>query len=268
MAAFLPLAAAMPAGAGAGRRMSMAVPRQSMAAAARASLYQFQPAGLAARLAGGRVQRASVAVSSRRATHVPRASVLPRTAPDEMLAPAAPASTEVNVEAAGDDAAAAAAVGESDAAAEDDDAQDEDEPVEDPAAAAAAAARSARGGFLRNKLRAAATTAAPALTAPRQLVIGRGQVLMEEAVQQVVRLKRVSRIRGDKDLRSGGAAAAGMGYAFTATVGRLRKKVSGRRLLHSAEGPEALHAGAEGAEAPSLGVASAGDLGSEVLAEA
>jgi len=156
---------------------------------------------------------------------------------------AAPAEPELDDEAVGDD-----------------DYEDEDEPV-DEAAVAAGGGGSRRGGFLRNKLRAAASKAAAVPSAePRALVIGKGKLQLEQAVQQVVRLKRVSKVRGDKALtamraqqsmrRISNSAAAfepaasssaggvggggGAGYAFTATVGRKQLRVSTDRARREA----------------------------------
>jgi len=141
---------------------------------------------------------------------------------------------------------------EPDADAEDDDYEDEDEPADGEAGAEGGGGGSRRRGYLRNKLRAAVSMAATApATEPRALVIGKGKLHLEQAVQQVVRLKRVSKVRGDQTLtamrarqsvrRMSTAAAAafgpsaaasgggGGGYAFTATVGRKQLRVSTER---------------------------------------
>jgi hypothetical protein len=103
--------------------------------------------------------------------------------------------------------AAAGAAGEGhpdvddDADAEDDDYMDEDEPV-DAAVAAGVPGRAVKGGgYLRSKQKKVAeAAAAPLPPEPKKLVIGRGALITEKVETQTVKLRRVSKIRGDKGL--------------------------------------------------------------------
>jgi hypothetical protein len=136
-------------------------------------------------------------------------------------------------------------------------AQEEDEEVveeddyvdEEDAVAAAAAGRVggravSSGSERRYKQKKTAETAAQPLEEPRKLVIGKGAVLKEQVQKQTVMLRRVSKVKGDKELtalrqdtvRFARPSMAGRGqygpqssnrnllstpYAFTATVSRV-----------------------------------------------
>ena len=77
---------------------------------------------------------------------------------------------------------------------------DEDDPVA-AAAAGRARGRSAEGGGKTHfKQKKTVETAAQPLEEPRKLVIGRGAVIKEHVQTQTVKLRRVSKVRGDKEL--------------------------------------------------------------------
>jgi hypothetical protein len=138
-------------------------------------------------------------------------------APAEDAAPAYDAPADADADAAADDA---------EAEAEDDDFMDEDEPVEGAAACGVGGRAVKGGGYLRSKQkRVAEAAAAPLPPEPKKLVIGRGALITEKVETQVVKLRRVSKIRGDKNLtemrqaavshrfaRPSAAVAAGPGF--------------------------------------------------------
>jgi len=123
----------------------------------------------------------------------------------------------------------------------DDDFLDEDAPVEDAAAGGGGDGRPKRGGYLRNKQRArvAEPSAEPAKEV--KIVIGKGELKSEAVVHQTVKLKRVSRIRGDRTLtalrkeqpQARPSVAGGGGYAFTAAVGRVQLRAPTKRAALS-----------------------------------
>jgi len=163
-----------------------------------------------------------------------------------------------------------------DADAEDDDFMDEDEAVEGAAARGVAGRAVKGGGYLRSKQKKVAeAAAAPLPPEPKKLVIGRGALITEKVETQTVKLRRVSKIRGDKtttemrqaavgrfarpsaaptaafnptavgassrNMLGGGreSTAAMTPYAFVATVSRLQVKAETARAAVAAR--QALH---------------------------
>jgi hypothetical protein len=137
----------------------------------------------------------------------------------------------------------------------DEEAADEDDYVDEEDSVAAAAAgrvrgQNANGGNKTHfKQKKAVETAAQPLEEPRKLVIGKGAVMKEHVQTQTVMLRRVSKVRGDKELTAlrqetvrftrPSMAARGVyepqasqrtllggntSYAFTATVSRVLVK--------------------------------------------
>jgi hypothetical protein len=129
-------------------------------------------------------------------------------------------------------------------AAEEDDYVDEEDAVAAAAAGRVGGRAVSSGSERRYKQKKTAETAAQPLEEPRKLVIGKGAVLKEQVQKQTVMLRRVSKVKGDKELtalrqdtvRFARPSMAGRGqygpqssnrnllstpYAFTATVSRV-----------------------------------------------
>lgn len=129
-------------------------------------------------------------------------------------------------------------------------------------AGAAREARASRTWAATRAKKAAPAASAPAAPEPKKLVIGSGAIVQEKVEKQVVRLRRVSKIKGDssltqarqaaaiRDARSsvvvpsaaaGGSTAdrasstaaslAGLSYAFAETVGRAKLRVATERSI-------------------------------------
>jgi hypothetical protein len=97
-----------------------------------------------------------------------------------------------------------------DADAEDDDFVDEDEAIEGAVARGVAGRAVKGGGYLRSKQKKVAeAAAAPLPPEPKKLVIGRGALITEKVETQTVKLRRVSKIRGDKTTTEMRQAAVG-----------------------------------------------------------
>lgn len=132
-------------------------------------------------------------------------------------------------------------------AAEEDDYIDEEDAVAAAAAGRVGGRVVSSGGERRYKQKKTAEAAAQPLEEPRKLVIGKGAVLKEQVQKQTVMLRRVSKVKGDKELtalrqdtvRFARPSMAGRGqygpqssnrnllstpYAFTATVSRVLVK--------------------------------------------
>jgi hypothetical protein len=176
--------------------------------------------------------------------------------------------------------------------ADDDDFMDEDEAVEGAAARGVAGRAVKGGGYLRSKQKKVAeAAAAPLPPEPKKLVIGRGALITEKVETQTVKLRRVSKIRGDKtttemrqaavgrfarpsaaptaafnptavgassrNMLGGGreSTAAMTPYAFVATVSRLQVKAETARAAVAAR--QALHS--EGASINPVAGLHAGD---------
>jgi hypothetical protein len=154
-----------------------------------------------------------------------------------------------------------------------DDAWDEDEPVAAmaPRAMAGRAVKPAGRSSVKHK-RVAEAAAAPAPPDPKKLVIGTGSLITEKVETQTVRLRRVSKIRGDETLTqmrrnaaeriarpsaaaSFGPTAPGMTpYAFVATVARLKVKADTARAAVERRAAEASDATAGSAAAFTCGL--------------
>jgi hypothetical protein len=110
------------------------------------------------------------------------------------------------------------------------DAADEDDYVDEDEAVGAAGARkvggntASGGGWLSSKQKKTVESAVAPPVENKKLVIGRGAVLQEQVHTQTVKLRRVSKVRGDRDLTASRTRftrpSVATPYAFTATVAR------------------------------------------------
>ena len=139
-----------------------------------------------------------------------------------------------------EDVAEEAAEEAEDAAEAEDDYVDEDETLDGAVRKKVVGASAVGGGWLQNKQKKATESAVAPPIENKKLVIGRGALLTETVEKQTVKLRRVSKVRGDKDLTAIRQGTAGMdrvtrpsvaarglfepqrptSYAFTATVSR------------------------------------------------
>jgi hypothetical protein len=115
---------------------------------------------------------------------------------------------------------------------------DQEFDCDDPDSSAAKARSRIKGaaadshGWLNSKFKKPASQASAPPSEPRKLVIGRGALLEEQVEKQTIKLRRVSKVKGDKDLTALRAARnvrpssvptslqRPVSYAFTATVSR------------------------------------------------
>ena len=118
-------------------------------------------------------------------------------------------------------------------AAEEDDYVDEDDPVA-AAAAGKVRGRSAEvGGKTHFKQKKTVETAAQPLEEPRKLVIGKGAVVKEHVQKQTVMLRRVSKVRGDKELTALRQETVRFARPSMASRGLYEPQASHRNLLGS-----------------------------------
>lgn len=118
--------------------------------------------------------------------------------------------------------------------AEEEDAADDEEAVDAALRSKVGGRTATGGGWLTNKVKKTTESAVAPPFEHKKLVIGKGALLEEQVEKQTVKLRRVSKVKGDKDLtalrnavsRPSIAVARGfepqrpMSYAFTATVSR------------------------------------------------
>ena len=121
-------------------------------------------------------------------------------------------------------------------AAEEDDYVDEDDPVA-AAAAGKVRGRSAEvGGKTHFKQKKTVEAAAQPLEEPRKLVIGKGAVVKEHVQKQTVMLRRVSKVRGDKELTALRQETVRFARPSMAGRGLYEPQASHRNLLGSGGG--------------------------------
>jgi len=117
--------------------------------------------------------------------------------------------------------------------AEEEDVVDEEESINNIQAKTVIGKSVTSGNTYTQKVKRTVESEVQPLSEPRKLIIGKGALLQEQVEKQTVKLRRVSRVKGDKDLtatrqvsRPSAIAFGGyepqrpQSYAFTATVSR------------------------------------------------
>lgn len=107
---------------------------------------------------------------------------------------------------------------------EDDDYVDEDDAVASGARSRVTGAAVSNSRTLTQKVKNTPDSeASTGMTEQKKLVIGKGALLQEQVQKQTIKLRRVSHVKGDKDItavRQHRPSARPVSYAFTATVSR------------------------------------------------
>ena len=108
--------------------------------------------------------------------------------------------------------------------AEDDDYVDEDDAVASGTRRGVTGVAVSHNGALTQKVKITPDSeASTGMTEQKKLVIGKGALLQEQVQKQTIKLRRVSHVKGDRDLtavRQHRPSARPVSYAFTATVSR------------------------------------------------
>ena len=108
--------------------------------------------------------------------------------------------------------------------AEDDDYVDEDDAVASGTRRGVTGVAVSHNGALTEKAKNTPDSeASTGMTEKKKLVIGKGALLQEQVQKQTIKLRRVSHVKGDRDLtavRQHRPSARPVSYAFTATVSR------------------------------------------------
>lgn len=108
--------------------------------------------------------------------------------------------------------------------AEDDDYVDEDDAVASGTRRGVTGVAVSHNGALTQKVKNTPDSeASTGMTEQKKLVIGKGALLQEHVQKQTIKLRRVSHVKGDRDLtavRQHRPSARPVSYAFTATVSR------------------------------------------------
>lgn len=146
-----------------------------------------------------------------------------------------------------------------------DDVADDEEDILDTAGRKAAGSKAQHGGWLSNKTKKVAESAVAPPVEDRKLVIGKGALIAEAVTKEVVRLKRVSKIKGDSELsnmrkQNGSRPSTAATPVFAAVVARTRFKVDSGRYgpRESTLSPRKSSVGTALGSRPSVAVASAG----------